>query len=75
VSNAEKKSITFMLYSHVNSRKKKKTFWRRGIGQMLSERRVTGWATISRPRRSFVLKIVKVGPRERSRSPQNSLLL
>jgi hypothetical protein len=54
---------------------KKKVSWRRGIGQMLSERRGTWWATMSRPRRSSVLKFVKAGPRERSRSPQNSLLL
>jgi hypothetical protein len=56
-------------------KKTKKTFWKRGIGQMVSERKGTWWATMSRPRRSFVLKFVKAGPRERSRSPQNSLLL
>jgi hypothetical protein len=27
-------------------KKKRKVFWRRGIGQMLSERRVTWWATM-----------------------------
>jgi len=32
---------------------------------MPSFRKGTWWATMSRPRRSFVLKIVKVGPRER----------